>query len=62
MDTREDAGIAFLNFFGEHTVISRDVARKAEEIFQFSEKMEEVTKYVDPKLVEYFLYKKVVEE
>ncbi len=62
LDTREDAGIAFLNFFGEHTLISRDVARKAEEIFQFSEKMEEVTKYVDQNLVEYFLYKKVVEE
>lgn len=62
LDTREDAGIAFLNFFGEHTLISRDVARKAEEIFQFSEKMEEVTKYVDQNLVEYFLYSKVVEE
>lgn len=62
LDTRDDAGIAFLNFFGEHTVISRDVARKAEETFHFSEKTEELTEYVDQDLVEYFLYKKVVEE
>lgn len=35
MDTREDAGIAFLNFFGEHTVLSRDV-EKAKEYFDKS--------------------------
>lgn len=62
LDTRDDAGIAFLNFFGEHTIISRDVARKAEETFHFSEKEEELTRYVDRNLVEYFLYNKVVQE
>lgn len=62
LDTRDDAGIAFLNFFGEHTVIARDVARKAEETFHFEEKMEEITQYVDQDLVEYFLYNKVVQE
>ena len=35
LDTREDAGIAFLNFLGEHTVISRDV-EKAKEYFDKS--------------------------
>ena len=62
LDTRDDAGIAFLNFFGNHYVIARDVARKAEETFHFAEKMEEVTRYVDSGLVEYFLYNKIVEE
>lgn len=62
LDTRDDVGIAFLNFFDEHTIIARDVARKAEETFHFSEKMEELTNYVSQDLVEYFLYNKVVDE
>lgn len=62
LDTRDDAGVAFLNFFDEHTIIARDVARKAEETFHFAEKMEEITKYVSQDLVEYFLYNKVVDE
>lgn len=62
LDTRDEAGKEFMAFFGEHSYISWEVLKKAEEVFHFTEKIEELKEEFPWELVDYFTVYKLNEE
>lgn len=62
LDTRDDAGKSFLEFFSENMNISRDVIGKADDAFHFSEKIEELTEWFGSSFVEYLVYYRMKEK
>lgn len=62
LDTRDEAGKEFMAFFGEHSYISWEVLKKAEEVFHFTEKIEELKEEFPWELVDYFTVYKLKEE
>lgn len=62
LDTRDEAGKEFMAFFGEHPHISWEVLKKAEEVFHFTEKIEELKEEFPSELVEYFIIDRLREE
>lgn len=62
LDTRDEAGKEFMAFFGEYSYISQEVLKKAEEVFHFTQKIEQLKEEFPWELVDYFISYKLKEE
>lgn len=62
LDTRDEAGKEFMGFFGEHIHISQAAIKKAEEVFHFTDKLDELAEYFPEPLLDYFVNYKLKEE